>query len=842
MTPVGRLVLNRNPDNFFAETEQVAFCTAHIVPGHRLHQRPAARRAASTPTSTRRSSRLGGPNFHEIPINAPIAQVHNNQRDGMHRQAIHRGRVAYEPNSLGGGCPFQAGARGLRRRSRSRSTRTRCAASRRSSPTTTRRRRCSSNSQTPVEQAHIVARVPLRADARCRCRRSASAWSRCSRTSSRSSRERVADGPRHRRAGAACRARSRRPPKPEVTMSPALSLLARPGDGSIRTRRSRAPRRRRRRRRVAARRSTRRSPTAGAVPRFVGARLGAVRPARRRRRSTSKSRWRRRRRCCSTRVVLPDGERRRRSAALGQAVEFIKDQYRHCKPILALGARERARRARAMLPATLPDGSDDPGLVIGTIGRCRQRLHRRPRAPPPLRARNRSAEGLTHARASMRPSPPRPPRRRAGVRVRFAQHLRGRFSRKTLIVDIVIAVVITALVAFVVFNAQSGEKKIQHQIEHLYATDDPQFLRAMGVLLGPPLAGRQPGTDACVNGDRDLPADARGDPRRAQRRSPSRPTSTGRATIGKEFADALAERARAGVKVHVLLDWVGSEKMDDALRRRDEGGRRRGRALPPAALVHTSAASTTARTASSSSSTAQVGFTGGVGIADEWTRQRAGPGALARLALPASRARSSRRCRPRSWTTGSRPPARCCTATTTSRRSQPAGRRARRCSRSSPSGGSESMRADVPAVDRRGDAQRSASSSAYFVPDDLARPDAGRGDEARREACRSSCPGEHIDTETVRAALARALGRAARGGRRDLRVPADDVPLQGDDRRRPAGLGRLDQLRQPLVPAQRRGEPQRLRRGVRRRAGRRSSRPTWRSRAASRSTNGRRGR
>jgi catalase len=58
-------------------------------------------------------SRLGGANFHEIPVNSPVAQVHNNQRDGMHRQAIHRGRVAYEPNSLGGGCPFQAGMRGF---------------------------------------------------------------------------------------------------------------------------------------------------------------------------------------------------------------------------------------------------------------------------------------------------------------------------------------------------------------------------------------------------------------------------------------------------------------------------------------------------------------------------------------------------------------------------------------------------------------------------------------------------------------------------------------------------------------------------------------------------------
>jgi catalase len=58
-------------------------------------------------------SRLGGANFHEIPINTPLAPVHNNQRDGLHRQAIPRGRVAYEPNSLGGGCPFQAGAKGF---------------------------------------------------------------------------------------------------------------------------------------------------------------------------------------------------------------------------------------------------------------------------------------------------------------------------------------------------------------------------------------------------------------------------------------------------------------------------------------------------------------------------------------------------------------------------------------------------------------------------------------------------------------------------------------------------------------------------------------------------------
>ena len=112
LMPVGRLVLNRNPDNFFAETEQVAFCTAHVVPGIDFSNDPLLAGRIHSYVDTQ-ISRLGGPNFHEIPINAPVAAVHNNQRDGMHRQAINRGRVAYEPNSLAGGCPFQAGAKGF---------------------------------------------------------------------------------------------------------------------------------------------------------------------------------------------------------------------------------------------------------------------------------------------------------------------------------------------------------------------------------------------------------------------------------------------------------------------------------------------------------------------------------------------------------------------------------------------------------------------------------------------------------------------------------------------------------------------------------------------------------
>ena len=112
VTRVGRMVLDRNPDNFFAETEQIAFGVQNLVPGIDFSNDPLLAGRIHSYFDTQ-LLRLGGPNFHEIPINAPVAQAHNNQRDGLHRQAIHRGRVAYEPNSLGGGCPFQAGGAGF---------------------------------------------------------------------------------------------------------------------------------------------------------------------------------------------------------------------------------------------------------------------------------------------------------------------------------------------------------------------------------------------------------------------------------------------------------------------------------------------------------------------------------------------------------------------------------------------------------------------------------------------------------------------------------------------------------------------------------------------------------
>jgi catalase len=101
---IGKMTLNRNPDNFFAETEQVAFHPGHIVPGIDFSNDPLLQGRLFSYTDTQ-ISRLGGPNFHEIPINRPVCPFHNNQRDAMHRQAINVGQASYEPNSLSGGWP-----------------------------------------------------------------------------------------------------------------------------------------------------------------------------------------------------------------------------------------------------------------------------------------------------------------------------------------------------------------------------------------------------------------------------------------------------------------------------------------------------------------------------------------------------------------------------------------------------------------------------------------------------------------------------------------------------------------------------------------------------------------
>ncbi|AMR26503.1 catalase HPII [Hymenobacter psoromatis] len=104
---IGKMVLNRNVDNYFAETEQVAFCLSHMVPGIDFSNDPLLQGRIFSYLDTQ-LKRLGGPNFHEIPINRSLAPVHNNQRDGHMRQTINKGNVAYGPNLLNDNFPKQA--------------------------------------------------------------------------------------------------------------------------------------------------------------------------------------------------------------------------------------------------------------------------------------------------------------------------------------------------------------------------------------------------------------------------------------------------------------------------------------------------------------------------------------------------------------------------------------------------------------------------------------------------------------------------------------------------------------------------------------------------------------
>jgi len=365
--PVGRLVLNRNPDNFFAETEQVAFCAAHVIPGIDFTNDPLLAGRIHSYVDTQ-ISRLGGPNFHEIPINAPVAQVHNNQRDGMHRQAIARGSVAYEPNSLGGGCPFQAGAaQGFasvkaRLDAKDSSDKVRIKPEKFADHYT--QARLFYESQTAVEQAHIAAafrfelsKVTVPA---VRQRMVASL-----RNASEQLAKKVADGLGMELPEALPVALAK-PPKPEVRHSPALSLTARPGEGGIRTRQvavliadgaDGAG--------IAAVVGTLKEQ--GAVPRLVGPRLGAFSAAGGQQLDADAT-LENNPGVLFDALVLPDGAAAVEAlAGDGHTMEFVKDQYRHCKTILALGA-SHSLLTLAGIPDTLPDGKPDPGVITTDAG------------------------------------------------------------------------------------------------------------------------------------------------------------------------------------------------------------------------------------------------------------------------------------------------------------------------------------------------------------------------------------------------------------------------------------------------------------------------------------------
>ena len=361
--PVGRMVLNRNPDNFFAETEQVAFCTANIIPGLDFTNDPllAGRNHSYVDTQI---TRLGGPNFHEIPINSPVAQVHNNQRDGFHRQAIPRGRVAYEPNSLAGGCPFQAGATqgfmslAKRQDQDERSDKVRGAPEKFAEHYA--QATLFFESQTPVEQAHIAAAFRFE----------------LSKLTVPAIRERVLSSLVNASPALAAQVAAglgmevpapmpkalENAPGPEVTVSPALSLLARPGNGSIRTRKVAIL--------VADGVDGESLATVqatllaeGAIGRFIGPRIGAFTTAAGDRIQADAS-MENEPGFLFDGLVLPDGEAAIATlASTGYTDEFIKDQYRHGKTILAFGGSQ-ALLAEAKVQELLPSGDADPGIVL----------------------------------------------------------------------------------------------------------------------------------------------------------------------------------------------------------------------------------------------------------------------------------------------------------------------------------------------------------------------------------------------------------------------------------------------------------------------------------------------
>ena len=369
VTPIGRMELNRNPDNFFAETEQVAFGAGNIIPGIDFSNDPLLAGRIHSYVDTQ-LSRLGGPNFHEIPINTPLSQTHNNQRDAMHRQVIARGRVAYEPNSLAGGSPFQAGAAGFT-----------------SFPEAIEEHKVRGkaekfaehynqatlfwNSQSDIEKNHIirafrfeltkVQTVAVRTRMVAGLRNVANELARS-----------VADGLGMPLPDALPKVLERSP-KPEVTSSAFLSLLARPGESTVATRR------------VAILVADGveaaslitvhdRLADQGAVPRYVGLKLGQIKGVGGETveveisLETGPS-------VLYDALVLPDGESAVATLAQsGHALEFLKDQYRHCKTILAFGAGARLLD-KAGIPPTVGE-EPDPGIVRLDSSKARAAVER----------------------------------------------------------------------------------------------------------------------------------------------------------------------------------------------------------------------------------------------------------------------------------------------------------------------------------------------------------------------------------------------------------------------------------------------------------------------------------
>jgi cardiolipin synthase A/B len=311
---------------------------------------------------------------------------------------------------------------------------------------------------------------------------------------------------------------------------------------------------------------------------------------------------------------------------------------------------------------------------------------------------------------------------------------------------ILVTIALTLVAAMVYINFAGPEKKVETEIPHLYSVDDPQFLRSMGLMMGPTIVDGNKATEL-INGDAIFPSMLQAI-RGAKKTVLFETYIYWSGKIGDEFAEALSERARAGVKVHVLLDWVGSAKIDDDILAKMKAsgvqvqqfhplrwynlGRMNNRTHRKLLIVD-----------------GVIGFTGGVGIAPEWTGNAQDPrhwrDSHFRVEGPVVAQMQSVMLDNWSKTTGKVlhgveyfPPI------------KPAGTQSAQMFASSPSGGAESMLMmyllSITASTRSIDL-----SSAYFVPDDVTRKALVEAVK-RGVKVRIITPGHHMDAETVRRA------------------------------------------------------------------------------------------
>jgi cardiolipin synthase A/B len=320
------------------------------------------------------------------------------------------------------------------------------------------------------------------------------------------------------------------------------------------------------------------------------------------------------------------------------------------------------------------------------------------------------------------------------------------------------AIVATLIVVLIVINFHTPEKKIQHHVRHLYGVVDPQFEREMGMLLGPAILADNK-VRPLQNGDEIFPA-MLGAIRAAQYTINFETYIYWSGRTGEEFAQALSERARAGVKVHLMLDWLGSEKMARQLltQMKDAGveveryhalhwyslGKLNNRTHRKVLIVD-----------------GKLGFTGGVGIADEWTGHAQDPDHWRDMhfLIEGPVVAQLQAAFLDNWikTTG-----RLLSGETYFPALARAGELKMHMFMSSPAGGSESMRLmylmAITAAEKSIDIE-----AAYFIPDSLMSQELIKA-RARGVQIRILLPDKHIDSETVRIASKRAWGPLLESG------------------------------------------------------------------------------